>query len=118
MLTTTQIEARKGKLTASRVACLATIAEAIRITLNPSAPDISAVMSDISALLDNSITGVKVRDAGPPALDLSKINFEALASRFQRAKHKNTEIESTITNTFSLLNKFKRPIKPPFLPAS
>jgi type I restriction enzyme, R subunit len=78
---------------ASRVACLATIAEAIRTTLNPNPPDISTVLGDINTLLDSSITGHAIRDYGPPALDLSKINFEALASRFEKSKHKNTDLE-------------------------
>jgi type I restriction enzyme R subunit len=78
---------------AGRVACLATIAETIRVTLNPTPPDISQVMSDIGTLLDASITGVAIREQGPPALDLSKINFEALAQRFKQSKHKNTDLE-------------------------
>lgn len=78
---------------ASRVACLSTIAEAIRAKLNPNPPDISTVLGDINTLLDSSITGHAIRDQGPPALDLSKINFEALANRFERSKHKNTELE-------------------------
>ena len=78
---------------ASRVACLATIAEAIRAKLNPNPPDISRVLGDINTLLDVSITGHAIRDQGPPALDLSKINFEALASRFKQSKHKNTDLE-------------------------
>jgi type I restriction enzyme R subunit len=78
---------------ASRVACLATIAEAIRAKLNPNPPDISKVLGDINTLLDASITGHAIRDQGPPALDLSKINFEALASRFKQSKHKNTDLE-------------------------
>ena len=78
---------------AGRVACLAAIAEAIRAKLNPDPPDISAVMGGISALLDESITGITVRDQGLPALDLSKINFAALASRFRQSKHQNTDLE-------------------------
>jgi type I restriction enzyme R subunit len=78
---------------ASRVACLATIAEAIRAKLNPNPTDISKVLGDINTLLDESITGHAIRDQGPPALDLSKINFEALASRFKQSKHKNTDLE-------------------------
>ena len=58
-----------------------------------SAADISKVMGDISSLLDDSITGIKVRQSGPPPLDLSKINFEVLAKRFQESKHKNTDLE-------------------------
>lgn len=78
---------------AGRVACLSTLAEAIRARLNPDPPDISAIMGEISNLLDDSITGMTIRDQGPPALDLSKINFEALAQRFKQSKHKNTELE-------------------------
>lgn len=78
---------------ASRVACMATIAEAIRAKLNPNPPDISAVLGDINTLLDSSITGHAIREDGPPALDLSKINFEALAIRFKQSKHKNTDLE-------------------------
>ncbi len=78
---------------ASRVACLTTLAEAIRATLNPNPPDISEVMGRINDLLDASITGHAIREQGPPALDLSKINFEALAKRFKESKHKNTDLE-------------------------
>ena len=76
-----------------RVACLATLGDAIRAKLNPNPPNIAGVMADINALLDESITGHEIRDAGPPALDLSKINFEALAKRFKQSKHQNTDIE-------------------------
>ncbi|AKU14278.1 HsdR family type I site-specific deoxyribonuclease [Azoarcus sp. CIB] len=78
---------------ASRVACLTTLAETIRARLNPNPPDISQVMGRINGLLDESITGHEIRDQGPPALDLSKINFEALAQRFKESKHKNTDLE-------------------------
>lgn len=78
---------------AGRVACLATLAEVIRTRLNPNPPDIEQVMRDINNLLDESITGHEIREQGPPALDLSKINFQALASRFKESKHKNTDIE-------------------------
>jgi type I restriction enzyme R subunit len=78
---------------AGRVAGLTTLAEAIRATLNPNPPDISQVMGQINGLLDESITGHEIREQGPPALDLSKINFEALAQRFKQSKHKNTDLE-------------------------
>ncbi|MDY0398902.1 MAG: type I restriction endonuclease subunit R [Desulfuromonas thiophila] len=78
---------------AGRVACLSTLAEAIRAKLNPDPPDISAIMGEINTLLDDSITGMTIREEGPPALDLSKINFEVLAQRFKQSKHKNTELE-------------------------
>jgi len=76
-----------------RVACLTTLAAAIRAKLNPNPPDISLVMSGITTLLDESITGHAIREQGPPALDLSKINFEAMAQRFKASKHKNTDLE-------------------------
>jgi type I restriction enzyme R subunit len=79
---------------AQRVAGISTLAAAIKAKLNPDAPDISAILQQINEVLDDSITGHTVREAGPPAIDLSKINFEALAQRFKDSKHKNTEIEA------------------------
>jgi type I restriction enzyme R subunit len=78
---------------ASRAACLTTLADTIRAKLNPNPPDISQVMGQINGLLDESITGHAIRESGPPALDLSKINFEALTKRFKESKHKNTNLE-------------------------
>ena len=78
---------------AGRVACLSMLAEAIRSQLNPNPPDISQVMQQINGLLDRSITGLEIHEQGPPALDLSKINFEALARRFKESRHKNTDLE-------------------------
>lgn len=75
------------------MASLSTIADAIRDKLNPNPPNITQVLTGINTLLDNSITGHTIRVEGPPALDLSKINFEALAKRFEKSKHKNTELE-------------------------
>jgi hypothetical protein len=49
---------------ASRVACLTTLAEAIRAKLNPNPPDISQVMGQINGLLDQSITGHEIREQG------------------------------------------------------
>lgn len=78
---------------ANRVACLTTLAEAIKATLRPNPPDISQVMQEINGLLDVSITGHEIRQEGPPPLDLSKINFQALAQRFKQSNHKNTDLE-------------------------
>ncbi len=79
---------------AARVACLATLADSIRAMLNPNRPDVSKVIGQINALLDESITGHEVREAAVAPLDLSKINFEALAKRFDSTKHKNTDLEA------------------------
>jgi type I restriction enzyme R subunit len=78
---------------ASRVACLAAIAAAIHTKLNPNPADISAVMGEIGALLDTSITGVAIPSRPAPVMDLSKIDFEALRKRFKDSKHKNTDLE-------------------------
>ena len=36
----------------ARIGCVATIAEAMRAKLNPNPPDISMIMADVRALLD------------------------------------------------------------------
>jgi type I restriction enzyme R subunit len=77
-----------------RMAGIATLAGAIRAKLSPNPPDIAAILKQIGELLDDSITGTQVREGGPPAIDLSKINFEALAARFKESKHKNTDLEA------------------------
>jgi type I restriction enzyme R subunit len=78
---------------AGRVASITAIADAIRTTLNPDPVDITQVMGDISKLLDSSITGVDMPAKPAPVMDLSKIDFEALRSRFKESKHKNTDLE-------------------------
>ena len=78
---------------AGRVACLAAIADAIRTKLNPNPADISEVMGDIGKLLDASITGVAMPTKAAPVMDLSKIDFAALARKFKESKHKNTDLE-------------------------
>jgi type I restriction enzyme R subunit len=76
-----------------RVSCLTAIAEAIRARINPGPPDISRVLEAVNGLLDDSIMGHEIHEDGPPALDLSRINFKALVDRFGGSKHKKTEIE-------------------------
>jgi type I restriction enzyme R subunit len=79
---------------AERVAGILALGAAIRTKLSPNPPDISEIMGQITGLLDESIAGLKIREVGPPPIDLSKINFEALAQRFETSKHKNTEMEA------------------------
>ncbi len=50
-------------------------------------------MGDIGKLLDASITGVDMLAKPAPVMDLSKIDFEALRSRFKESQHKNTDLE-------------------------
>ncbi len=73
--------------------CLTSIAEAIRAKRNPNPADISSVMGDISRLLDDSITGIAIPVSPAAAIDLSKIDFDALRQRFKETKHKNTDLE-------------------------
>jgi type I restriction enzyme R subunit len=77
-----------------RVSGIATLAAAIRAKLSPNPPDIATILGQITGLLDESITGLTIREEGPPAIDLSKINFEALAQRFKESNHKNTDLEA------------------------
>ena len=76
------------------VACLNSLAETINVQINPPPKPITEVIADISELLDDSIKGHRIAEAGVAPLDLSKINFEALASRFQQSKNKQTSVEA------------------------
>ena len=85
---------------ASRAACLATVAGTIRERLGEDAPDISAVMAGINRLLDDSIAadGFHIRPLVAEGdrrgvIDISAIDFEALAKRFKKSKSKNIELE-------------------------
>jgi type I restriction enzyme R subunit len=75
------------------MASLAAIAAAIRATLNPDPVDLSAVITGIHRILDASVSGVAEPTKPGTILDLSKIDFEALAARFKRSKAKNTDLE-------------------------
>jgi type I restriction enzyme R subunit len=77
----------------SGVACLATIARDIYDKLHPNPTDISWVMGAIGTLLDASITGIAIPTQLSPGMDLSKIDFAALRSRFKESPHKNIDVE-------------------------
>ncbi len=78
---------------AGRVAALVAIADAIWAKLNPNPVDISAVMAQVREVLDASITGVDMPAKPAPVMDLSRIDFEALAKRFKLSKTRNTDLE-------------------------
>jgi len=86
---------------AARMACLAVIGAEIRQRTNPGPPHISQIMSQINSLLDASIeadgfriSAVRERPDGSPAvIDISAIDFEALAKRFEKTNRKNIELE-------------------------
>jgi type I restriction enzyme R subunit len=89
----------------SRVATLAAIAGAIRSTLNPDPVDLSAVITGIHRILDESVSGVDIPTKPGPILDLSKIDFETLAARFKKSKAKNTDLEVLRTAIRAQLEK-------------
>jgi len=79
-----------------RVSCLKAIAEAIRSRLGAEKKGIGDVLKEIGEILDRSISGVGISEEqlSSPPLDLSKIDFKALASKFGESKHKNTDLEA------------------------
>ncbi len=82
---------------ASRVACLTTIAEIIRERTGDGPADISAVMTDLNKILDTSVAAdgfhIPQGKAGHGVIDLTKIDFEALAKRFGKSRTKNIDLE-------------------------
>jgi type I restriction enzyme R subunit len=86
---------------ASRASCLTTIAATIRERTGEEPADISAVMAAINGLLDSSIAadgfriqpGAQGSDQPHGTIDISTIDFEALAKRFAKAQRKNVELE-------------------------
>lgn len=82
---------------APRVSCLSTIADSIRERTGEGRADISAILSDVNHLLDESIASdgfvIKESKEGYGRIDLAKIDFAALAKRFGKSKTKNIELE-------------------------
>jgi len=92
----------------TRVRSITALGMSIRAKLSPNAPDIATILQQIGGLLDESISGLTIRKGGPPAIDLSKINFEALAQRFKESKHKNTDLEALKAAIAAKLEKLVR----------
>lgn len=67
---------------------------------------ISGVMSSINALLDQSIEGIHVSET--KLLDLSKIDFEALAKKFKQSKTKNIDLETLKAAIKAMLDRLIR----------
>ena len=83
-----------------RVGIVKVIADTIRERTSAEPANVSAVMREINELLDKSIAadgfqirGVPGEPHGRSAIDLSAIDFEALAKRSKNAKRKNVELE-------------------------
>lgn len=81
----------------ARVSCFGTIADSIRERTGEGRADISAILSDVNHLLDESIASdgfvIKESKEGYGRIDLTKIDFAALAKRFGKSKTKNIELE-------------------------
>jgi type I restriction enzyme R subunit len=98
-----------------RVSAIRLIADAIRERLGEDPADISAVMAGINALLDDSIEAFRIRERADDAagrkhgvIDISAIDFDALAKRFAITGHKNTEIERLKAAVRAQLDKLLR----------
>lgn len=91
-----------------RVALFAILAKDLRARLSGDRPSLDAVLAKIEEVLDDAIAGIEVREAGPPPLDLSKIDFEALAKRFAAAKHPRIELEQLKAAIKTKLDKMVR----------
>jgi len=83
---------------ASRVMAIATIAAIIKERTGSGPADISGVMGAINKLLDESIAadGFRIRetdDRAPSMIDLSAIDFDALARRFAKSQRQKFELE-------------------------
>jgi type I restriction enzyme R subunit len=98
----------------SRVACLVTVAATIRERLGEEPADISVVMDDINELLDESIAADGFRIKEPPdgdgrgVIDISAIDFKALAKRFAKSLRKNIELEQLKAAVRAQLDKLIR----------
>ena len=97
---------------ASRVACLTTIAETIRERTGEGPADISVVMADLNQILDASVAAdgfhIPQGKSGHSVIDLTKIDFEALAKRFGKSKTKNIDLEQLKAAIRAHLDKLVR----------
>ena len=78
---------------ATRMSTVTALAERIRTATAPEEADLSEVLARIGNVLDRSIAGAAIAKAGPPAVDLSRIDFKALAAKFKASHTKNLDIE-------------------------
>jgi type I restriction enzyme R subunit len=100
----------------AKVSCLAIIADTIRERTGAEPADISAVMTTVNGLLDTSIAadGFRIQPATGgsyptrSAIDISAIDFEALAKRFAKAQRKNVELEQLRAAVRAQLNRLVR----------
>ncbi len=78
---------------AARMFTIIALAEKIQEETAPEKADLADVLQRIGDVLDRSIEGTRGVADGPPPIDLSLIDFKALASRFQESEAKNLDLE-------------------------
>lgn len=78
---------------AVRMVTITALAEKIREEMSPDTIDLADVLQRIGDVLDRSIEGAEMVTAGPPAIDLSRLNFAALAARFSASQSKSLDLE-------------------------
>ncbi|HEY2801846.1 MAG TPA: type I restriction endonuclease subunit R [Chthoniobacterales bacterium] len=97
---------------APKAYCLATIADEIRLRTGSPPANISAVMSKVNELLDDSIAAdgfiIRPDDSGKGVIDLAKIDFDKLAKRFKQSKKKNIDLEQLKAAIRAQLDKLIR----------
>jgi len=76
-----------------RMATVTALAEKIREATTPEKADLADVLLRIGEVLDRSIEGTDIATDGPPPIDLSRIDFKALAAKFKDSTTKNLDLE-------------------------
>ncbi len=78
---------------APRMATVDALAEAIVAVLAPDKADLSDVLRRIAEVLDRSIEGADIAAVGPPPIDLSRIDWKALADKLGGSSAKFLDLE-------------------------
>ena len=75
------------------MATVSALAENILSATTPEKADVSDVLQRIGEVLDRSIEGAEIAKDVPPPIDLSRIDFKALAAKFKESTTKNLDLE-------------------------
>jgi type I restriction enzyme R subunit len=78
---------------AVRMSTVTAVAERVRSVTAPEKADLATVLARIGEVLDRSIAGTNPLNDGAPPVDLSRIDFAALAERFKASSTKNLDLE-------------------------
>jgi type I restriction enzyme R subunit len=78
---------------ALRMATVTALADQIHREITPGRADLSEVLRHIGDVLDRSIAGSQIAEDGPPPIDLSRIDFTALAAKFKQSRAQHLDLE-------------------------